>query len=106
VVTTWQISFEQIRRERGSAAELLSLMSFFNPQGIPESTLRRYSKIRAEANAAEDEDEADSAFDKDPDTLRAYSLVWMMTDSDACEMHALVQFCTRVWLSSFSNAEQ
>ncbi|KAI4941351.1 hypothetical protein J4E91_010796 [Alternaria rosae] len=41
VVTTWQILFEQIRQERRSAVELLSLMSFFNPQGIPESTLRR-----------------------------------------------------------------
>jgi hypothetical protein len=30
-VTTWQMSFEQIQQERQSAAELLSLMSFFNP---------------------------------------------------------------------------
>ncbi|KAH7124605.1 hypothetical protein EDB81DRAFT_860866 [Dactylonectria macrodidyma] len=31
IVTTWQITFEQIRRERPSAANLLSFMSFFNP---------------------------------------------------------------------------
>jgi len=37
------MSFEQIREERRSAADLLSLMSFFNPQGIPESVLRNYS---------------------------------------------------------------
>jgi tetratricopeptide (TPR) repeat protein len=102
VVTTWQMSFEQIRHERQSAADLLSLMSFFNPQGIPESTLRRYSKDAAGAAAFED----DSAFDKDLNILVAYSLVSMSADSDACEMHALVQFCTRVWLSSFSDAEQ
>jgi tetratricopeptide (TPR) repeat protein len=106
VATTWQMSFEQIRRERRSAAELLSLMSFFNPQGIPESTLRKYSKGATGAASAEDEEEADSAFDEDLDTLQAYSLVSMTADNDACEMHALVQFCTRVWLSSFSDAEQ
>ncbi|KAK2669112.1 hypothetical protein RAB80_014638 [Fusarium oxysporum f. sp. vasinfectum] len=31
VVTTWEIIFEQIRRERPSAANLLAFMSFFNP---------------------------------------------------------------------------
>jgi tetratricopeptide (TPR) repeat protein len=106
VVTTWQMSFEQIRQERPSAAELLSLMSFFNPQGIPESTLRRYSKGAAGAASAFDEEEADSAFDEDLDTLQAYSLVSVTGDNDVCEMHALVQFCTQVWLSSLSDAEQ
>ena len=66
-------------------------MSFLNPQGIPESTLRRYSRDTTRAKAAEDkEEEADSVFDEDLDTLRVYSLVSMTTDSDACEMHALV----------------
>jgi hypothetical protein len=49
------MSIEQIQQERRSAAELLSLMSFFNPQGIPESTLRSYSKGRGEADSADDE---------------------------------------------------
>ncbi|KAI4940873.1 hypothetical protein J4E91_011130 [Alternaria rosae] len=109
VVTTWQMSFEQIQRERRSAAELLSLMSFFNPQGIPESVLRRHSREAARRAGLEDEEEeedADSAFDEDLDTLRAYSLVSMTAGSDAWEMHALVQFCTRVWLSSCSDARQ
>ncbi|KAH6840587.1 P-loop containing nucleoside triphosphate hydrolase protein [Chaetomium sp. MPI-CAGE-AT-0009] len=35
ILTTWQLSFEHIRSERPSAAELLSLMSFFDRQGIP-----------------------------------------------------------------------
>ncbi|KAH7116613.1 hypothetical protein B0J13DRAFT_204473 [Dactylonectria estremocensis] len=42
IVTTWQITFEQIRRDRPSAADLLSFMSFFNPQGIPEFALQTY----------------------------------------------------------------
>jgi tetratricopeptide (TPR) repeat protein len=106
VVTTWQISFEQIQLERQSAAELLSLMSFFNPQGIPESVLRRHSREVARGAGLEDNEDVESAFDEDLDTLQAYSLVVVMADSDTCEMHALVQFCTRVWLSSCSNTKQ
>ena len=106
VVTTWQMSFEQIQRERRSAAELLSLMSFFNAQSIPESVLRKHSRAAAKEEELEDNEDADSAFDEDLDTLQAYSLVSMIADSDALEMHALVQFCTRVWLSSCSDAEQ
>ena len=37
--------------------------------------------------------------------MQAYSLVSIMADNDACEMHALVQFCTQVWLSPFSDAK-
>ena len=101
VVTTWQMSFEQIRRERQSAADLLSLMSFFNPQGIPESVLRTARRVGLGENK-----DVDSLFREDLDTLQAYSLVSMTADSDTCEMHALVQFCTRVWLSSCSNVGQ
>jgi hypothetical protein len=106
VVITWQMSFERIRKERQSATDLLSLMSFFNPQGIPESVLRRHSREAARGARLKDDEDADSAFDEDLDTLRAYSLVSITADSDACKMHALVQFCTRVWLSSFRDAGQ
>ncbi|KAF1964201.1 TPR-like protein [Bimuria novae-zelandiae CBS 107.79] len=106
VVTTWQMSFEQIQRERPSAAELLSLMSFFNPQGIPESTLRRYSREATGGAELDNTEEAESAFEGDLDILQMYSLVSTTVDDDTCEMHALVQFCTRVWLSSYSDAEQ
>ena len=109
VVTTWITSFEQLRKERRSAAELLSLMSFFKPQGIPETTLRHYSKHLVSEPGAWDEEEEreiESAFDEDLDTLQAYSLVSMMADAETCEMHASVQFCTRVWLVSLGDAEQ
>ncbi|RYP63778.1 hypothetical protein DL771_009111 [Monosporascus sp. 5C6A] len=103
VVMTWQMSFERIREERQSAADLLSLMSFFNPQGIPEWILRRYSRSVTETG---DKDEADNAFDEDFDTLQAYSLIAATAEIDMYEMHALVQFCTQVWLSSLSDAER
>jgi hypothetical protein len=44
VVVTWQISFEYIRQTKPSAAELLSLMSFCDRQGIPESLIRHQPK--------------------------------------------------------------
>ncbi|KAF2190151.1 TPR-like protein [Zopfia rhizophila CBS 207.26] len=103
VVTTWQMSFERIRQERPSAADLLSLMSFFNPQGIPESILRRHSRTVARLGC---EDEADGVFDEDFDILQAYSLIAATAETDMCEMHALVQFCTQVWLSSFGDSQR
>ncbi|KAF2174719.1 TPR-like protein [Zopfia rhizophila CBS 207.26] len=103
VVLTWQMSFERIHEQRRSAADLLSLMSFFNPQGIPEWILRRHSRSVAKTG---DEDEADNVFDEDLDTLQAYSLITATANRDVCEMHALVQFCTRAWLSTFSNSKQ
>jgi tetratricopeptide (TPR) repeat protein len=103
VVLTWQMSFERIRQERSSATDLLSLMSFFNPQGIPEPILRKYIRDEAELGCA---DRIDSAFDEDLDTLQAYSLITATAKTDSCEMHALVQFCTQIWLSSFSDVEQ
>ncbi|KAJ5533594.1 hypothetical protein N7494_010146 [Penicillium frequentans] len=39
ILVTWQLSFNQIRAENPSAAALLSLMSFFDRQAIPEALL-------------------------------------------------------------------
>ncbi|KAF2820914.1 hypothetical protein CC86DRAFT_238954, partial [Ophiobolus disseminans] len=103
VVTTWQMSFEQIRRERPSAGDLLSLMSCFNPQGIPEWILRSHSKS---VPKTDNTDEVDTSFDEDLDLLRAYSLVAATAGAEAWEMHALVHYCTQVWLSTFSNPRQ
>ena len=47
----------------------------------------------------------DSGSDDNLDTLRAYSLVIATAESNMCEMHQLVHFCMRVWLSSFSDVE-
>lgn len=40
IVTAWQITFDQMRHERPTAPDLLSFMSFFNSQGIPEHVLQ------------------------------------------------------------------
>ncbi|KAI3576689.1 hypothetical protein IWW34DRAFT_808545 [Fusarium oxysporum f. sp. albedinis] len=43
VVMIWQVPFEQTRRERPSAANLIAFISFFNPQSIPEFMLYNYN---------------------------------------------------------------
>ncbi|RYP74430.1 hypothetical protein DL769_004007 [Monosporascus sp. CRB-8-3] len=103
VVTTWQVTFEQIRRERPSAANLLSFMSFFNPQGIPEFVLHNYDTDLTDTvdTVAERDD-----FEDDIDVLRGYSLVSMTATRDVFEMHSLVQFCTRAWISVVDDAER
>jgi tetratricopeptide (TPR) repeat protein len=103
VVTTWQMSFEQIQRERPSASDLLSLMSYFNPQGIPEWILRSHNKSVPKTDNI---DKTDTSFNDDLDLLQAYSLVAATAGTEAWEMHALVQYCTKVWLSTFSNPRQ
>jgi tetratricopeptide (TPR) repeat protein len=103
VVSTWQMSFERIVKQRHSAADLLSLMSFFNPQGIPGWMLRSYNRDVAQSV---DKEEADSAFENDLDTLLSYSLVKATGEKGIWEMHGLVQFCTQVWLSSFGDAQR
>ncbi|KAH7464012.1 hypothetical protein FOMA001_g17831 [Fusarium oxysporum f. sp. matthiolae] len=103
VVTTWQVTFEQIRCERPSAANLLSFMSFFNPQGIPEFVLHNY---KGDLTDSVDEDADCEAFEDDLDVLRGYSLVSVAVTGNVFEMHSLVQFCTKVWLSRLDDASR
>jgi len=69
IIITWQISFDHIRHVRPSAADLLSLMSFFDRQGISEALLQSrngQSDVRethsgdvADVNSDVDEDKDD-----------------------------------------------
>jgi hypothetical protein len=47
ILVTWQISFEYIQQTRSSAADLLSLMSFFDRQGIPDYVLWNMSTYQS-----------------------------------------------------------
>ncbi|KAF1974637.1 TPR-like protein [Bimuria novae-zelandiae CBS 107.79] len=89
IIATWQISFEHILRARPSATRLLSLMSLFDRQGIPDSLLGgRYQK----------DNDASPDFKDDLNTLTSFSLVATDVDGHQFEMHRLVQFSTRKWL--------
>ncbi|KAK1837667.1 TPR domain protein (kinesin light chain), partial [Colletotrichum chrysophilum] len=115
IITTWRITFDKIRQERQSAADLLVFMSFFNPQGIPDWVIRSYQRGREnkEANFKDNfrsgqdtnsnsgnDDSEDDEFDDDLSMLREFSLVIVTAHKGVLEMHALVQFCTKNSLSS------
>ncbi|KAK3688861.1 P-loop containing nucleoside triphosphate hydrolase protein [Podospora appendiculata] len=111
VAQTWQITFDQIRQEKQSAADLLMFISQFNPQGIPrwvlESDRRHWRGIDGSwaGNSWDDGDDRNDDFEDDLHILRQYSLVAVTMQEGEYEMqereyemHALVQFCTRAWL--------
>ncbi|KAJ6781734.1 hypothetical protein PWT90_05231 [Aphanocladium album] len=96
VAITWQVTFDQIRQESPAAANLLSLLSFFQPQNIPEGMLSGYSQDLKNNGL----DKGDSqTFEDDMDVLLAYSLVSRSMEPQTYEMHSLVQVCTQAWLS-------
>ncbi|KAJ5100680.1 hypothetical protein N7456_006732 [Penicillium angulare] len=114
ILVTWQISFEYIRRTRPSAADLLSLMSFFDRQGIPESLVRYQSKSNDISTCtdihSDTSDEESSESDVGPDfeddvaMLRDYSFIYISGDSTLFTMHRLVQLSTLAWLKSYHDA--
>lgn len=89
IMATWQISFEHIRKRRPMAARLLSLMSFFDRQGIPERLI---------CDQYQQAGDSEPDFEEDIHTLISYSLVRMNEDGNEFEMHRLVQFSTKRWL--------
>ena len=104
IITTWQISFDYIRGKRPSATRLLSLMSNFDRQGIPEFLIHRYgeedsSDINLKAKADIDlEDARRMEFEDDLFALTSYSLITTNVNRDQFEIHRLVQLSTRRWL--------
>lgn len=131
VITTWQISFDSTRSERSSAADLLSLMSFFDRQGIPEWLVRPPDTIASQdgeayegkgddsndgesgddgdshASSASDasEDSAAQTFEDDLAVLRNYYLISFNKTGDIFEMHNLVQLAMKKWLSVNNRTE-
>lgn len=118
VFVTWKMSFDRIRETRPSAADLLSLMSCFNSQGIPEWVLRRrkpavttgraHAPVYAQADSPLNSDHTDREFENDIAILQDYYLVKTLQGDSLVnkavtvtfEMHPLVHLCTKLWLSS------
>lgn len=116
VIITLQISFNAIGSGRQSAADLLSIISFFDHQGIPESLVRPHDDNRSQdddrtegecKNSDDDRSDHDSdssslyarsssdslfgqSFEDDLKILRDYSLVFNDT-GDVFRMHSLMQ---------------
>ncbi|KAL9583475.1 MAG: hypothetical protein Q9203_005066, partial [Teloschistes exilis] len=95
ILGTWQISFEYIQMDRPSAARLLSLMSFFDRQRIPEELIMsRYEENKSTVD-----------FEEDIEVLRSFSLIALGIETDDLEMHRLVQFAMRKWLEQRQELE-
>jgi hypothetical protein len=94
VFATWQISFEHINQTRPSAANLLTLISFCDRQGIPDCLLKKLpGKL-----------ESDHEFENDVQTLRDFCLISSHRDR-GIETHRLVQQATQAWLSQSKKLE-
>ncbi|KAJ5975424.1 hypothetical protein N7481_009131 [Penicillium waksmanii] len=113
ILITWQISFQHVRRTRASAADLLSLMSFFDRQGIVESALRISShaervkktscrKRRRDSTDSDVKSDADYELGEDIVILKDFSFISSTEDAHTFQMHSLVQLATRLWLEDHS----
>ncbi|CAI7658979.1 unnamed protein product [Penicillium pancosmium] len=109
IFLTWQISFDHIQEMKPSAADLLSLMCFFDRQSIPDHLVRHRSRASQDDRDSEPpqnssgneakEAEIDHDFEKDVLTLKNYSLI-SVADLNTFTMHRLVQLATRAWLEN------
>ncbi|KAJ5288302.1 hypothetical protein N7508_011077 [Penicillium antarcticum] len=115
ILVTWQMSFNYLRQTKQSAVELLSLMSFFDRQGIPEKLIRHQPKANYISSSELPSDWSDGAisesdlgpdFEDDLATLRDYSFISVNENSTSFTMHRLVQLTTRAWLKSHRQIDQ
>jgi hypothetical protein len=97
VMTTWQISFEQIYKATPAATDLLALMSMFDRQGIPEYLLHHNNDhLKFEDALA---------------LLVSFSLIrpeigGPEVGERSFEMHRLVQLSIRGWLNLHGQSEK
>ncbi|KAJ6013114.1 hypothetical protein N7522_003469 [Penicillium canescens] len=115
ILVTWQMSFEYIRQTKPSAVELLSLMSFFDREGIPDKLIRHQpmayhtpSSVLLNDSSDGETSESDIGpdFEDDVTALRDYSFVSVSENGTFFTMHRLVQLTTRAWLKSHGQIDQ
>ena len=85
VFRTWKLSFDLIGRQKPRAAEILSLMSVLDRQGIPRSLLQTDVDGNVDTTTA-------------LGTLQAFSLISRQAGAEEYEMHRLIQLATQKWL--------
>lgn len=102
VIITWQISFDFIRSIRSSATNLLSLMSFFDCQGIPDPLVQptnppeeRDNEALSDNQSTTTSETSDTEFKGDIRILRSYCLIKTNETGVIFEMHKLAQLSTR-----------
>ena len=83
VAATWNVAFDAIGNECASAMEILSFITFLEPQNIPKSLLRFIQPEERQLTAIS------------LGTLQAYALVSYDPVSDTCSIHRLVQLAMK-----------
>jgi tetratricopeptide (TPR) repeat protein len=136
IITTWQVSFEHIRKLRPSAADRLFLMSFFDHRGIPKTLLRMNDPIEtappsessgtlpsrlglllsgseAQSNLASnvgslaiEDTTEDIELERDISLLHDFHLLAVKVDTNELEMHPLVHLSARKWLESHGKRDE
>jgi tetratricopeptide (TPR) repeat protein len=124
VITTWQISFEHIRKIRPSAANRLALMSFFDHRGIPKTLLHMDDPIGtappfetsgllssgsvsgSEAQRIPKDTTEDIELERDVSMLHDFHLLAVKVDTNDLEMHPLVHLSALKWLESHGKRDE
>jgi hypothetical protein len=94
ILTSWIMTFDQIRERYPSSSDLIAIMSYLDPQAIPESLFT--SKL------AKDELE----FERRVSPLVRFSLISPEIDGTSFTMHRLVQVATKAWLKKHKEDEK
>lgn len=84
VIKTWHISFNQIKKEHPQSAELFSLMSVLDRQGLPDYLFSKGGM--------------DLDFENNVARLIEFSLLTPSIDGRTFGMHRLVQIAMKCWL--------
>ncbi|KAJ5116785.1 P-loop containing nucleoside triphosphate hydrolase protein [Penicillium angulare] len=98
ILITCQISFDYIQERRPSATDLLSVMSFFDRQGIAENLIR-YDSLKDDPDSS-GSDRTFHNFEEDIELLRDYSMISVNADGMGFEMHRLIQLAIQNWLKT------
>ncbi|KAJ6035966.1 Tetratricopeptide-like helical [Penicillium herquei] len=106
IVTTWQLSFDYIARAQPPAADLLSLMCFFDRNEIPECVLHVPPRSPTQQTGLQSDtkkrshsemEDSDQEFAVNIGVLRDFALVTMISGK-SFTMHRLVRLITQSWL--------
>jgi hypothetical protein len=102
VTATWIVSFKQIKEQCPHANDLLSLISFFDRQGIPKMFLSYHSEQKhgQEDRQQEQEDQAKEQLqlEKALGIIKAFSFVSESKADGNLNVHRLIQLVMRKWL--------
>ncbi|KAF2475988.1 uncharacterized protein BDR25DRAFT_278738 [Lindgomyces ingoldianus] len=110
VTATWIVSFNQIDQQYPYAGNLLSLMSFFDRQGIPKLLLTYHQDKGQNQQDYQQEQlggqEAAVELEKALGVLKAFSFISESEVEDNLNMHRLTQLVMRKWLISEGKAQK